>query len=75
MEILTDFKSSNVKHVAYDQKAGELQVEFKNGGRYSYIGVTPKRWHELKSAKSVGGFVAQKINGKYESRRLGAKQK
>lgn len=75
MENFASFKSSNVKSLAYEEKSGELQVEFKNGGRYSYIGVTPKRWHELKSAKSVGEFVAQKINGQYESRRLGAKQK
>lgn len=75
MEILTHFQSSNVKHVTYEEKVGELQVEFKNGGQYAYIGVTPKRWHELKSAKSVGTFVANKINGKYESRKIGAKQK
>lgn len=75
METYASFKSSNVKTLAYEEKSGELQVTFKNGGRYSYIGVTPKRWHELKSAKSIGTFVANKINGKYESRKIGAKQK
>lgn len=75
METFASFKSSNVKTLAYEEKSGELQVEFKNGAAYSYIGVTPKRWHELKSAKSVGGFVAQKITGRYESRKMGAKSK
>lgn len=74
MESFTFFKSSNVANLAYEERSGELQVTFKNGSRYAYNGITPKRWHDLKHAKSVGGFIHSKILPKHEGRKLGAKQ-
>lgn len=68
-------KSSNVANLAYDSHSGTLEVEFKSGSRYAYNGITPKRWHDLKHAKSVGGFIANKIVPKHEGRKLGAKEK
>lgn len=73
MQTFSDFTSSNVASLAYEPKTRELQVEFKNGGRYAYTGVTPKRWHDLQHAKSVGSFVHSKIVAKHEGRKLGAK--
>lgn len=75
MENFADFASSNVKETAYDAKSGTLQVTFKSGGRYAYTGVTAKRWHDLKSSKSVGSFIASKIVPNCEVRKLGAKAK
>lgn len=74
METFNSFKSSNVKETAYDARTGTLEVEFKSGSRYVYNGITPKRWHDLKHAKSVGGFIANKIVSKFEGRKLGAKK-
>lgn len=68
-------KSSNVASLGYDSHSGTLEVEFKNGSRYAYNGITPKRWHDLKHAKSVGGFIHSKIAPKFEGRKLGAKEK
>lgn len=71
METFTNFKSSNVAAVAYEPKTRELQIEFKNGSRYAYEGVTPKRWHDLQHAKSIGGFVHSKIVAQHPGKKLG----
>lgn len=73
-ETFSDFKSSNVKGLAYDSHSGRLKVEFKSGDRYAYKGITPKRWHDLKHAKSIGSFVHSKIVPNHEGRKLGAKK-
>lgn len=62
-----------MKDLAYNEKSGVLEVEFKSGARYSYAGVTKKRWHELKNAKSVGSFIYNKIAPKHEGRLMKAK--
>ncbi len=73
METYSDFTSSNVKDLAYNEKSGVLEVGFKSGSRYSHVGVTPKRWHELKNAKSIGSFIYNKIQPKHEGRLMKAK--
>lgn len=74
MESFNSFKSSNVANLAYDSRTGTLEVEFKSGDRYAYNGITPKHWHDLKHAKSVGGFIHSKIVPKHEGRKLGARK-
>lgn len=74
METFNSFKSSNVAGLAYDSHTGTLQVEFKSGDRYAYNGITSKRWHDLKHAKSVGGYLHSKIVGQHEGKKLGAKK-
>lgn len=70
IEHFTNFKSSNVKSLTYDPAADRLTVEFQSGTRYSYDAVPAKKWHELRGAKSIGGFMAKHVVGQHESKRL-----
>lgn len=49
-------------HVA-DVKTGILHVQFHNGGRWAYSGVTLKMFEGLMAAPSVGKFFSAFIKG------------
>lgn len=55
--------SSNIASVGYDPATEALEVEFKNGGVFTYAGVKPDTHRKLLAAKSVGGFFHQHIRG------------
>lgn len=67
-------KSSQVKSVAYDAKTNTLEVVFASGGAYTYAGVSPVEHAKLMGAKSIGSHLAQRIKGKYEFSKVGAKK-
>lgn len=60
--------SSNVAAVGYEpgeKGEGVLHVQFKNGGRYSYQGVSPAHHEDLIGAKSIGSHFYNHIQGKF----------
>jgi len=62
--------STNVLSVGYDEGAQILEVEFKNGGVYSYKGV-PKSMHQkFMAAPSKGRFFDASIRDKYPTTKL-----
>ena len=60
--------SSNIQSVGYDQ--GNLLVDFKNGRRYVYHGVSLALFNGLVHAPSVGKFFDQSIKNRYPCDRL-----
>jgi hypothetical protein len=65
-----DVKSSNIKAVGYDHTTKIMEIEFKNGGVYSYEGVHPDHHAKLMAADSIGGHVGKHIRGKYKTVKL-----
>ena len=57
--------SSNVASVGYDMESSTLEIEFNNGGVYQYFDVSEQIFNELKTASSVGGYLASNIKGRY----------
>lgn len=62
----TAVKSSNITSVAYDPAAQELEVQFKNGGRYRYAGVPATAHAALMAADSVGAHFHQHIKSAFK---------
>jgi hypothetical protein len=58
-------QSSNIESFGHDAATGTLQVKFRNGGVYSYAGVTAEIFEQMKASPSHGKFLAQKIKGKF----------
>lgn len=50
--------SSNVQEIGYQQDSQTLYVRFKNGSLYAYSGVEESVFEELRTAKSVGSYLA-----------------
>ena len=50
-------RSSSISHVGYDRRTRTLEVEFRNGRAYQYLGVPPQIYHELMQADSKGRFI------------------
>jgi len=48
--------SKQLVSIGYDQSSLTLEVEFRKGGVYQYVGVSPEAHHGLMSAESVGTF-------------------
>lgn len=65
MEYFTNFTSSNVAKIGYDNTSSTLEVEFHNGGIYHYFDVPEHVWEAFKIAESQGVFLSQNIKGQY----------
>jgi len=61
--------SSNLKSVGYGN--GILEVEFHNGGIYQYYSVPSSVYNALMNASSKGSYLATKVKGHYEYKRIG----
>jgi hypothetical protein len=57
--------SSNVASVGYDAATRALEVEFRNGGVYTYRDVPAEVAAGLVAADSVGGYLSRYIKGRY----------
>ena len=66
----TPVESSSLVSIGFSRKAQILEIEFRSGAIYRYLGVTPTVFEELKKAESKGRYFAQSIRGKYEFRRI-----
>ena len=63
-------ESSSLVSIGFARKAQILEIEFRSGTIYRYLGVPPAVFGELKKAESKGRYFAQSIRGKYEFRRI-----
>lgn len=61
-------KSSNIEAIGHD--GDTLHVKYKNGGTYTYAGVSESTFHAVKSAESVGRFLHANVKGKYDHAKL-----
>jgi hypothetical protein len=62
--------SSHVASVGWeasedDPKVGTLEVEFNDGAVYQYNDVPEGKFHALREAGSVGGYLRSAIKGAY----------
>jgi hypothetical protein len=57
--------STTLTAVAYDDRCGELQLDFRDGARYAYSGVTPELFRDLLCATSKGSFFNRYIRGRF----------
>ena len=61
MEEILFTGSTNVARAAYSPEAHTLDVWFKNGMPYRYLGVPLERFEGLKTAKSPGQYLAREV--------------
>jgi hypothetical protein len=57
--------STSLAAVAYDEDLRLLQLNFQDGTRYLYSGVTPDLYHHLVGATSKGSFFNRHIRGQF----------
>jgi len=53
--------SSNIQSVLYHEEDRNLDVTFRNGGRYRYHGVDPSLYQAFLGSPSKGVFLRQHI--------------
>lgn len=70
MEHYTNFSSSNVNRISYDDESSTLEVEFHNGSIYQYFDVPQQVWEQFKAAGSKGQFIHQVLKGQYRYARV-----
>ena len=64
---LVPVQSSHLKGVAYNERTGDMTVQFKDGGVYSYHGVPSNIHGELMGAPSKGKFFRQAVKGRFRT--------
>ena len=62
--------SSVVASIAYDAPTKTLQVEFRTGRVYWYLGVPPSEFEALKRAPSAGAYFNREIRDRYAFREI-----
>jgi len=62
--------SSTLAAVAYDDRRGELPLDFHDGARYAYSGVAPELFRDLLCATSKGFFFNRYIRGRFPYAKL-----
>lgn len=62
--------SSNVAAIGYEESSSTLEVEFLDGSVYQYFDVPQNVYEGLKSASSIGGYLAKVIKGAYRYSRV-----
>ena len=62
--------SSVIASVGYSPEHHQLEVEFRTGAVYEYVGVPPDVHERLMAAESVGRFFNMEVRDTYPCRRL-----
>ena len=52
----TPVNSTQLSSVGYDAATSTLEVEFRKGGVYQYVGVSAEIYQQLMNAASIGTF-------------------
>ena|SRR2546423_4356269 len=60
-------ESSALAAVGYSPRLRAIEIEFRNGAIYRYLGVTPDVYEALLSARSKARFYDENIRHKYRS--------
>lgn len=61
--------SRSIERVRYTEASMELEVTFKNGGVYVYLGVPSGEVAALLAAESKGRYVAVYVKKRYQVRK------
>ena len=61
-------ESSSLASVGHEERT--LEVEFRNGGVYRYLGVSADLHRELLNAESLGAFLNTRIKPYYPYQRV-----
>lgn len=67
MADLSPISSSNIAAIGHDPQTSELTVEFKNGGRYVYHGISADQHAALIKAPSIGSHLHKHIKPRAKS--------
>jgi len=62
--------STTLAAVAYDDRLANLQLDFRDGTRYTYSGVSPELFRDLLCATSKGSFFNRHIRGRFPCAKL-----
>ena len=62
--------SSNIASVGYDSASETLEVEFLNGTRYQYYGVSQGLYDKMMQEASKGRFLNRYIRDRYPYSRV-----
>jgi hypothetical protein len=62
--------SSNITEIGYQPDSKTLHVKFQGGTHYTYHGVHPTLWEQLRKAPSKGSFIHEFIKGKHETKKV-----
>lgn len=66
-----DVDSSAIKRVGYAEESQTLEVTFKSGEIYEYLGVPRHHFETMTNGgTSVGRYFAEQIRGRYRYRQL-----
>jgi len=57
--------SSNIRSIGYEASSLTLEVEFKSGSVYQYMGVPKNEYEALVNAASIGRHLNSNIKGRY----------
>jgi hypothetical protein len=60
-------ESTALAAVGYSKKLSALEIEFRNGAIYRYLGVAPEVYKALLNARSKARFYDENIRHKYRS--------
>lgn len=69
-KIINEIQSSNIKRTEFDTESKELVVEFNNGFRYLYEGVSHQIYTQFRMSESQGKFFNSKIAKSFQYKRL-----
>ena len=58
-------RSSSLAQVAYDGRRAILQVEFRDGTAYQYVGVPLRTYDDLLRADSKGAYFNRNIRSRF----------
>jgi hypothetical protein len=58
-------RSSNIRSIGYEASSLTLEVEFKSGSLYQYMGVPQNQYEALMNARSIGRHLNSNIKGRY----------
>jgi KTSC domain len=64
------FESATLLNASYDHALARLQLEFRDGTRYTYFGVLPELFQDLLRATSKGAFFNRYIRTHFPHARL-----
>jgi hypothetical protein len=63
--VKTESHSSNIRTIEHHPAESKLTIEFRNGGRYEYAGVSADDHKALIAAESHGKHVHARIKGRF----------
>ena len=62
--------STTLAAAAYDDRCAILRLDFRDGARYTYSGVSPELFRDLLRATSKGSFFNRHIRGRFPCAKL-----